>query len=35
MTASLIEIPEWFSLLFIGISLAIGIYISTINIKSK
>jgi len=35
MTASLIEIPEWFSLLFIGISLAIGIYISTSNIKSK
>lgn len=35
MTASLIELPEWFSLLFIGISLAIGIYISTINIKSK
>ena len=35
MTASLIEIPEWFSLLFIGISLAIGIYISTINIKNK
>lgn len=35
MTASLIEFPEWFSLLFIGISLAIGIYISTINIKSK
>lgn len=35
MTASLIEIPEWFSLLFIGISLAIGIYISTINLKSK
>ncbi|MFH6767279.1 TerC/Alx family metal homeostasis membrane protein [Gaetbulibacter aquiaggeris] len=35
MTASLTEIPEWFSLLFIGISLAIGIYISTINIKSK
>ena len=35
MTASLIEIPEWFSLLFIGISLAIGIYISTINIKTK
>ncbi len=35
MTASLIEIPEWFSLLFIGTSLLIGIYISTINIKSK
>lgn len=35
MTASLIEIPEWFSLLFIGITLLIGIYISTINIKNK
>jgi len=35
MTASLIEIPEWFSLLFIGISLLSGIYISTINIKKK
>ena len=35
MTASLIEIPEWFSLLFIGISLSAGIYISTLNIKSK
>jgi len=35
MTASLIEIPEWFSLLFIGISLLSGIYISTINIKNK
>lgn len=35
MTASSIEIPEWFSLLFIGISLLSGIYISTINIKKK
>ena len=35
MTASLIEIPEWFSLLFIGISLLSGIYISTITIKNK
>lgn len=35
MTASLIKIPEWFSLLFIGISLLSGIYISTINIKKK
>ena len=35
MTASLIEIPEGFSLLFIGISLLSGIYISTINIKKK
>jgi len=35
MTASLIEIPEWFSLLFIGISLLSGIYISTINIIKK
>lgn len=35
MTASLIEIPEWYSLLFIGISLLSGIYISTITIKNK
>ena len=35
MTANLIEIPEWFSLLFIGISLLSGVYISTINIKKK
>jgi tellurite resistance protein TerC len=35
MTASLIDIPEWFSLLFIGISLGMGIYISTIKIKTK
>lgn len=35
MTASLVDIPEWFSLLFIGISLLSGIYISTINIKKK
>jgi tellurite resistance protein TerC len=34
MTASLIDIPEWFSLLFIGISLGMGIYISTIKIKT-
>ena len=30
-----INIPEWFSLLFIGISLAIGIYISTMKIKTE
>ena len=35
MTANWIDIPEWFSLLFIGISLGIGIYISTIKIKSE
>ena len=35
MTASLIKIPEWFSLLYIGISLLSGIYISTINIKKE
>jgi tellurite resistance protein TerC len=35
MTANWIDIPEWFSLLFIGISLAIGIYISTLKIKKK
>ena len=35
MTATLIEIPEWFSLLFIGVSLSIGIYISITMIKDK
>ena len=35
MTVNWIDIPEWFSLLFIGISLAIGIYISTIKTKIK
>lgn len=35
MTANWIDIPEWFSLLFIGISLGIGIYISTIKIKTE
>jgi tellurite resistance protein TerC len=35
MTASLLAIPEWFSLLFIGVSLSIGIYISTIKIKEQ
>lgn len=33
ITANWIDIPEWFSLLFIGTSLSIGIYISTIKIK--
>ena len=35
MTASLLTIPEWFSLLFIGVSLSIGIYISTIKINEQ
>lgn len=35
ITANWINIPEWFSLLFIGISLGIGIYISTIKIKTE
>jgi tellurite resistance protein TerC len=35
MTANWINIPEWFSLLFIGISIAIGIYISTMKIKTE
>ncbi len=35
MTANWIDIPEWFSLLFIGISLAIGICISTMKIKPE
>jgi len=33
MTTNWVDIPEWFSLLFIGISLLIGIYMSIINIK--
>ncbi|MBP0905362.1 TerC/Alx family metal homeostasis membrane protein [Mariniflexile gromovii] len=28
ITASWVEIPEWFSLLFIGLSLGIGVYVS-------
>lgn len=35
ITASWVIIPEWFSLLFIGISLLIGIYISTLNNKKS
>ncbi|GAA4806694.1 TerC family protein [Litoribaculum gwangyangense] len=35
ITANWVDIPEWFSLLFIGISLAIGIYISTLKIKKE
>jgi tellurite resistance protein TerC len=35
MTASLVEIPEWFSLLFTGISLLSGIYISTLKVKTE
>lgn len=35
MTANWIDIPEWFSLLFIGISLVIGIYVSTMKIKTE
>lgn len=34
ITASWVEIPEWFSLLFIGISLAIGIWISILKAKT-
>lgn len=33
MTANYVEIPEWFSLMFIGLSLGIGIYISIIGMK--
>ena len=33
ITANWVEIPEWFSLLFIGVSLLIGIYISTTKVK--
>jgi tellurite resistance protein TerC len=35
MTANWIDIPEWFSLLFIFISLAIGIYISSLRADAK
>ena len=35
MSISFLEIPEWFSLLFIGVSIIIGIYISTVVIKQK
>jgi tellurite resistance protein TerC len=31
MTAGFFDIPEWFSLLFIGISLGIGVYISMLK----
>lgn len=34
ITANWVDIPEWFSLLFIGISLAIGIWISIIKMKN-
>ncbi|HLU85748.1 MAG TPA: hypothetical protein VKZ45_09760, partial [Vicingaceae bacterium] len=34
ITAEYIELPEWFSLTFIGLALGVGIYISTLNIKS-
>ena len=33
ITANWVDIPEWFSLLFIGVSLAIGIWISTLKLK--
>lgn len=33
MTVNWVDIPEWFSLLFIALSLAIGIYVSTMKIK--
>jgi tellurite resistance protein TerC len=35
ITASWFDIPEWFSLLFIFVSLAIGIYISTLRTKEE
>ena len=35
ITATWIEIPEWFSLLFIGISLVIGILISILKVKRE
>ncbi len=33
ISANFVKIPEWFSLLFIGLSLIIGVYVSVINIK--
>ncbi len=35
MTAIWIEIPEWFSLLFIATSLAAGVWVSLENSKKK
>lgn len=35
ITANWVDIPEWFSLMFIGISLAIGIWISIIKAKNE
>lgn len=35
ISAEYVELPEWFSLAFIGLSLAVGIYISMLNIKSN
>ncbi|WP_372756920.1 TerC/Alx family metal homeostasis membrane protein [Mariniflexile sp.] len=33
ISANYVDIPEWFSLLFIGLSLIIGVYASLINVK--
>ena len=33
ISANFVKIPEWFSLLFIGLSLIIGVYVSVKNIK--
>jgi tellurite resistance protein TerC len=35
MTAGFVEIPEWFSLLFIVLSLAIGVWISILNVNKE
>jgi tellurite resistance protein TerC len=35
MTANYVDIPEWFSLMFIGLSLGIGIYISIVVVKKS
>lgn len=35
ITAQWVDIPEWFSLLFIGISLAIGIWISILKLRES
>lgn len=35
ITDNWVEIPEWFSLLFIGISLGVGVWISVIKLKTN
>lgn len=35
ITAMWVDIPEWFSLLYIGICIAIGIYVSILNVPKE